>query len=83
MNGPETTFTCPRCSATSHNPNDVRYGYCGACHWWTATWATHPPSGPSPRTATEPNAEPLPTAANQTRGGARSTSSPAANGGRK
>lgn len=28
-------FTCPRCAAVSHNPNDEREGYCGACHWWT------------------------------------------------
>src|SRR3954447_5353986 len=28
-------FTCPRCGRTSHNPNDEREGYCGACHGWT------------------------------------------------
>lgn len=26
------SFTCPACSATSYNPNDERYGYCGRCH---------------------------------------------------
>jgi hypothetical protein len=26
------SFTCPRCHATSYNPNDVREGYCGNCH---------------------------------------------------
>jgi hypothetical protein len=26
------TFTCPKCSAVSHNPNDVKERYCGACH---------------------------------------------------
>lgn len=26
------TFTCPRCSAVSHNRNDVRERYCGRCH---------------------------------------------------
>lgn len=26
------TFTCPKCGAVSHNPNDVRERYCGACH---------------------------------------------------
>lgn len=31
------TFTCPRCGRTSHNPNDEREGYCGACHDWTGT----------------------------------------------
>lgn len=31
----ESSFTCPRCGATSHNPNDVAQGYCGACHDWT------------------------------------------------
>jgi len=28
-------ITCPRCSRTSHNPDDVREGYCGNCHDWT------------------------------------------------
>lgn len=26
------TFTCPKCGAVSHNPNDARERYCGACH---------------------------------------------------
>jgi hypothetical protein len=26
------SYTCPRCGRTSHNPNDVRERYCGACH---------------------------------------------------
>lgn len=26
------TVTCPRCRATSAHPEDVRSGYCGACH---------------------------------------------------
>jgi hypothetical protein len=26
------SFTCPKCGAVSHNPNDVREKYCGACH---------------------------------------------------
>ncbi len=25
-------FACPRCGKISHNPNDVRERYCGACH---------------------------------------------------
>ena len=29
------SITCPVCSATSYNPNDVREGYCGRCHDWT------------------------------------------------
>lgn len=29
------SFTCPRCSATSHHPTDEAEGYCGACHDWT------------------------------------------------
>lgn len=28
-------ITCPRCHRTSYNANDVREGYCGACHAWT------------------------------------------------
>lgn len=30
------TFTCPQCGKTSHNPNDVRESYCGACHKFQA-----------------------------------------------
>jgi hypothetical protein len=26
------SITCPQCGRTSHNPNDVKYRYCGACH---------------------------------------------------
>ncbi len=26
------SFTCPRCGAVSHNPNDIRERYCGRCH---------------------------------------------------
>jgi hypothetical protein len=29
------SITCPRCSRTSYNENDIREGYCGACHDWT------------------------------------------------
>ena len=29
------SYTCPRCGRTSHNENDAREGYCGACHDWT------------------------------------------------
>jgi hypothetical protein len=27
-------FTCLTCAMTSHNPNDIRERYCGACHHW-------------------------------------------------
>lgn len=27
-----TSYTCPFCCRTSHNPNDVTQRYCGACH---------------------------------------------------
>jgi len=27
-----STFTCPSCGRTSHNPHDVEHSYCGACH---------------------------------------------------
>lgn len=30
-----SSFTCPRCGATSHHPDDVEQGYCGRCHAWT------------------------------------------------
>lgn len=26
------TFTCPKCNRVSHNPNDARERYCGACN---------------------------------------------------
>lgn len=29
-------FVCPRCGMVSHNPEDYRTGYCGACHDFTA-----------------------------------------------
>lgn len=32
----DASITCPRCGMTSHNPNDVRAGYCGNCHDWTS-----------------------------------------------
>lgn len=28
----ESTYTCPRCRAVSHNPNDLANRYCGWCH---------------------------------------------------
>ena len=35
-------FTCPRCGRTSHNPNDARERYCGACH----VFVDDPPEAP-------------------------------------
>lgn len=32
-----TSITCPKCGRTSWHPDDVRMGYCGACHAVT-TW---------------------------------------------
>jgi hypothetical protein len=26
------SYTCPRCGMVSHNPNDEKHRYCGACH---------------------------------------------------
>jgi hypothetical protein len=37
-----TSFTCPKCGMTSFNPNDLREGYCGNCHDWTAPRHTEP-----------------------------------------
>lgn len=31
---PIGSFTCPRCGATSFNPNDIRERYCGRCRQW-------------------------------------------------
>lgn len=28
-------FRCPRCGKVSHNENDAKFGYCGACHDFT------------------------------------------------
>jgi len=33
------SITCPVCHRTSHNANDVIYGYCGACHDYTSPGA--------------------------------------------
>lgn len=30
------SITCPQCQRTSFNENDVREGYCGACHAYTS-----------------------------------------------
>lgn len=30
------SIRCPRCGRVSHHPDDVKEGYCGACHAWTA-----------------------------------------------
>lgn len=35
MRANDESFTCPLCGKTSYNPDDVREGYCGACHEWT------------------------------------------------
>lgn len=32
----QPSITCPQCGNTSYNPNDIREGYCGYCHWWTS-----------------------------------------------
>jgi hypothetical protein len=32
----QPSITCPECGMTSYNPNDIREGYCGNCHTWTA-----------------------------------------------
>lgn len=29
------SIRCPKCQMVSHNPNDVREGYCGNCHAFT------------------------------------------------
>jgi hypothetical protein len=29
-------FVCPRCMKVSHNTDDLRKGWCGRCHDWTA-----------------------------------------------
>lgn len=28
-------ITCPVCSMTSYNPNDIEWGFCGNCHAYT------------------------------------------------
>jgi hypothetical protein len=30
-----SAFTCPRCGAVSHHPDDLANGYCGRCHAFT------------------------------------------------
>jgi hypothetical protein len=36
---PAGSFTCPVCGRVSHHPEDVRHGYCGACHAFTGEGA--------------------------------------------
>jgi hypothetical protein len=36
------TFQCPRCQRVSFHPKDVEYGYCGACHDFTASQRPEP-----------------------------------------
>lgn len=33
-------FTCPRCGRSSHHPQDLEYGWCGACKEFTGEEAT-------------------------------------------
>lgn len=37
-------FTCPKCLAVSHHPEDVRQGYCGRCHDFTGIYAGDTPT---------------------------------------
>jgi hypothetical protein len=32
---PDPSITCPKCGMTSYHPEDIRYGYCGACSDYT------------------------------------------------
>ena len=32
MSSPAPSFRCPCCGMVSHNSNDVKHRYCGACH---------------------------------------------------
>ena len=41
----EPPIICPRCSATSHNRNDVANGYCVRCSWWTSDPTLSTPAG--------------------------------------
>jgi ribosomal protein S27AE len=43
------SFTCPRCGATSYNPNDAAEGYCGRCHAWTGSRFAPPAGRPGGR----------------------------------
>jgi len=40
---PGPVFGCPRCGRVSSSEEDLREGYCGACHDWTG------PPGGAPR----------------------------------
>lgn len=35
-------YTCPKCGAVSHNPNDAANRYCGACHVFEGDGSTGP-----------------------------------------
>lgn len=36
------SITCPKCGRTSHHPDDMAEGYCGACHEYTRGLVTRP-----------------------------------------
>jgi hypothetical protein len=39
-------YTCQHCGVVSHNKNDAKYGYCGACHKWVDdAYEERPPPG--------------------------------------
>lgn len=40
---PPESSACPCCGAISHNPNDVKMGYCARCHWFTGDPLLGPP----------------------------------------
>lgn len=33
---PPSIITCPQCHRVSHNPEDIKQKYCGACHEYTS-----------------------------------------------
>ena len=51
----EESFTCPSCGAVSHNHNDIRERYCGACHQFkdVPPWTPHNEQHPGLKTGAE------------------------------
>ncbi len=45
VKGAVGSITCPVCHRTSHNPQDVKYGYCGNCRAYTSHDRFRPPTG--------------------------------------
>lgn len=66
----QPSITCPKCSTTSYNHHDIRWGYCGNCHEFTGEklagtpnpgWQANPVVTDKPVIRHGPTRPPVPT----------------------